>query len=122
MARLIVQAESTGSSGGSGGLAPPGSQAPMNIIVSVERSNGLPRTGLMAANFAVDALLVAPGGALVTIDSVGEMKPGVYLIRVVPAQGDPFQQGAWQLGRYIFWIAVTAGTDRGQALCQTSVS
>ena len=109
MAGLSVQAESTGSSGGSGGAAPAGSQAPMNIILSVERSNGVPRTGLTAANFAVDAMLVVTGGALVTIDSVGEMKPGVYLMRVVPVEGDPFQQGAWQLGRYIFWIAVTAG-------------
>ena len=62
MARPILQAESTGSSGGSGGPAPPGSQAPMNLIVSVERSNGLPRTGLTAANFAVDAMLVRLAG------------------------------------------------------------
>jgi hypothetical protein len=33
----------------------------------------------------------------------------------------PIPTATWQLGRYIFWIAVSHGTDHGQTVCSVFV-
>lgn len=69
-------------------------------------------TGLTAANFKVDAMIVGPGGALVNIVSVvGGRLPGFYLINVVPIRTE-----TWEAGVYIFGIAVERSADHGQTL------
>jgi hypothetical protein len=112
MARLIVEAEGTAGTGASSGVAKPGNQLPLYLLISVTRSSGLPVTGLTAQNVEVDPIIVAPGGAAVTITSMGEPKPGTYLVQVVPIPA-----GAWRLGRYLFWLAVKSGANHGQTLC-----
>lgn len=97
-------------------IAAPGNAQPNYIVVSVTDANGVPATGLGAPNFKVDPMIVAPGGALVNIQSVtaGSL-PGFYRINVVPI---PAQ--TWKAGVYIFAIAVQRGSDHGQTL--TSVA
>jgi hypothetical protein len=116
MARLIVEAEGTGGTGASSGVAKPGDQSPLYLIVSVTRTSGTAVTGLTGADFQVDPVVVAPGGAAVTIHRVGEPHPGLYFVEVVPIPA-----GTWKLGRYIFWIAVRTGTSRGQTVCAVFV-
>jgi hypothetical protein len=116
MARLIVEAEATGGTGVSSGVAKPGNQFPLYIVVSVTHGNGTPQTGLSSTNFQVQSIIVAPGGANVTIAQVGELQAGVYLVQVVP-----ITTATWQLGRYIFWAAVSHGTDHGQTVCSVFV-
>ncbi len=116
MARLVVEAEGTGGTGASSGVAKPGNQLPLYLVVSVTRSTGLPVTGLTAANVQVDPIIVAPGGAKVTIDRMIEPHPGTYLVEIVPIPA-----GHWQLGRYLFWIALTSGAHHGQTVCAVFV-
>jgi hypothetical protein len=116
MARLIIEAEGTAGTGASSGVARPGNQLPLYLVVSVTRSSGVPVTGLGAQNVRVNPIIVAPGGALVTISQMIEPEPGTYLIDVVPIPA-----GTWQLGRYLFWLALTSGTNRGQTVCAVSV-
>jgi hypothetical protein len=106
MARLIVTAASEDT------IAAPGNTQPNYIIVSVTDSAGIPITGLIAANFKVDAMIVGPGGALVNITRVaGGRLPGFYHVDVVPIPG-----ATWRPGVYIFAIAVQNGGNQGQAL------
>lgn len=116
MARLIVEAEATGGTGVSSGVAKPGNSDPLHVVVSVTRAAGAPRTGLASASFQVDAPVVGPGGAGVTIASVDEPRPGLYRVEIVPIPGE-----TWKLGRYIFWVAVGAGSDKGQTVCSVLV-
>jgi hypothetical protein len=117
MARLIVEAEGTGGEGESFGVARPNTRDKLYLVVSVSNNNGgTPRTGLTAGNFQVDPIIVAPGGGAVTIANVGEAHPGAYLLEVVPIPA-----ATWQLGRYIFWIAVVAGSSKGQTVCSVFV-
>ena len=116
MARLIMEAEGTAGTGASSGVAKPGNQLPLNLVVSVTRSSGTAVTGLTAANFQVEPILVAPGGALVTIQRVIEPQAGIYLVEVIPIPA-----GTWQLGRYIFWLALQSGANHGQTLCSVFV-
>jgi hypothetical protein len=51
-------------------IAAPGNRQPNYIVISVTDSNGVPVTGLAAGNFEIEALIVGPGGALVTIAGV----------------------------------------------------
>src|SRR6266581_996333 len=95
MARLIVEAEATGGTGASSGIAKPGNQFPLYIVASVTHANGAPRNGLSAADFRVVPIIVAPGGGEVTIARVIEPQPGAYLVEVVPIPA-----ATWQLGRY----------------------
>ena len=108
--------EGTAGTGASSGVARPGNQLPLYLVVLVTRSSGVPVTGLGAQNVRVKPIIVAPGGALVTISRMIEPEPGTYLIDVVPIPA-----GTWQLGRYLFWLALTSGTNRGQTVCAVSV-
>ena len=116
MARLIVEAEGTGGEGESSGVARPNNRDNLYLVVSVTNNYGTPRTGLTAANFQVDPIIVAPGGGAVTIATVSERQPGTYLLEVVPIPA-----ATWQLGRYIFWIAVAAGSSKGQTVSSVFV-
>ena len=116
MARLIVEAEATGGTGASSGVAKPGNQLPLYVVVSVTHGNGTAQTGLSSANFQVEPIIVAPGGGGVTIAQVGQLQSGVYLVEIVP-----ITTATWQLGRYIFWVAVSHGTDHGQTVCSVFV-
>jgi hypothetical protein len=116
MARLIVEVEGTAGTGASSGVAKPGNQLPLYLLVSVTRGSGLPVTGLTAQNFQVDPVIVAPGGAGVTISNMGEPHPGTYLLFV-----EPIPAGTWTLGRYLFWLAVKSGTNNGQTVCAVFV-
>jgi hypothetical protein len=106
MARLIVIAFSEDT------IAAPGNRQPNYIEVSVTDGNGEPVTGLAAANFKVDPMIVGPGGALVNITRVtGGRLPGFYHIEVVPILTQ-----TWKAGVYIFAVAVQRGADKGQTL------
>lgn len=106
MALLIVDAASEDT------IAAPGNRQPNYICVSVTDSVGNGVTGLTAANFAVDPMIVGPGGALVNIVSVSPVRiPGTYIVNVVPIRAE-----TWKAGGYIFAVAVTRGADKGQKL------
>lgn len=111
MALLIVQAASEDT------VAAPGNRAPNYVCVSVTNAAGAPVTGLTAANFKVDPLIVGPGGALVNITSAQPVRlPGTYIVEVVPIGTQ-----TWKAGFYIFAVAVTRGADQGQALCKVKM-
>jgi hypothetical protein len=111
MALLIVQAASEDT------IAAPGNRQPNYICVSVTDAAGNPVTGLNAKNFAVDPLIVGPGGALVNITSAGPVRlPGTYIVNVVPINIQ-----TWKAGVYIFAVAVTQGANHGQALCSVQM-
>jgi hypothetical protein len=106
MALLIVQAASEDT------IAAPGNRQPNYICVSVTDAAGNPVTGLSAANFKVDPMIVGPGGALVDITGVTSGRiAGTYLVNVVPIRAQ-----TWKAGGYIFAVAVTRGGDHGQTL------
>jgi hypothetical protein len=111
MARLIVEAVGTAGTAASQGVARPGNQLPLPLVVSVIRSSGLPVTGLTAQNLQVDPIIVAPFGAGVTIGRMIEPQPGTCLVEVIPVPA-----GTWRLGRYLFWLAVTSGANHGQTV------
>ena len=114
MARLIVSALSEDT------IAAPGNAQPNYITVSVsDVSTGGPVSGLTAANFKVDPMIVGPGGSLVDIASAYESTriPGFYFVNVVPMKTQ-----TWKSGVYIFAVAVTSkGGDKGQALCSVQM-
>jgi len=106
MALLIVDAASEDT------IAAPGNRQPNYLCVSVTDSVGNPVTGLTAANFKVDPMIVGPGGALVNIVSADPVRlPGTYIVRVVPINTQ-----TWKAGGYIFAVAVTQGANKGQKL------
>jgi hypothetical protein len=106
MARLIVIAFSEDT------IAAPGNRQPNYIEVSVTDGSGEPVTGLAAANFKVDPMIVGPGGAMVNITRVAAGRlPGFYHIEVVPINTQ-----TWKAGVYIFAVAVQRGADKGQTL------
>jgi hypothetical protein len=106
MARLILTALSEDA------IAAPGNRQPNYIVCSVTDANGEPTTGLGAANFKVDPMIVGPGGALVNITRVaGGRLPGFYFVDVVPIRTE-----TWKSGVYLFAIAVERGADKGQTL------
>jgi hypothetical protein len=106
MARLIVDAYSEDT------IAAPANRQPNYIVVSVTDRNGVPVGGLSASNFQVDPTIVGPGGALVDVVDVQQVRlPGIYLIKVVPIGTQ-----TWQPGVYIFAVAVHKGANHGQTL------
>jgi hypothetical protein len=111
MALLIVQAASEDT------MAAPGNRQPNYICASVTDAAGNPVTGLTAKNFAVDPMIVGPGGALVNITSASPVRlPGTYIVNVVPIRTE-----TWKSGVYIFAVAVTQGANHGQALCSVQM-
>lgn len=108
MSRLIVVARSEDT------IAAPGNRRPNYVVVSVSDENGRGVTGLTKRNFAVDALIVGPGGALLNITTVSKGRlPGFYILRVVPIRKE-----TWKTGVYIFGVAVTYKKDKGQSLAK----
>jgi hypothetical protein len=106
VARLIVTAFSEDT------IAAPGNRQPNYIVVSITDANGAPVTGLAAANFKVDPMIVGPGGALVNITGVNAGRlPGFYHVNVVPINTQ-----TWKAGVYIFAVAIERGADKGQTL------
>ena len=106
MARLVVSVASEDT------IAAPGNRQPNYILVSVTDANGVPVTGLAAANFKVDPMIVGPGGALVNIVSVSPGRlSGFYFINVVPIQTQ-----TWKAGVYVFAVSVQRGGDHGQTV------
>ena len=107
MSLLIVNAASEDT------IAAPGNRQPNYITVSVTNAAGVPTTGLTAADFNVDPMIVGPGGALVNITSVTAGRlPGFYLIDVLPIRTE-----TWKSGTYIFAVAVSHKGAHGQNLC-----
>jgi len=93
-------------------IAAPGNRQPNYVEVSVTNSQGEPRTGLAAANFKVDPMIVGPGGALVDITQVAAGRlPGFYHLNILPIKTE-----TWKAGTYILAVAVNSGTDKGQTL------
>jgi hypothetical protein len=117
MARLIVEAEATGGTGASSGVAKPGNRLPMYVVVSVSRTTGIPRPGLLGADFSVTTVIVAPGGAEVTISRTSESQAGTYLIEIIPIPA-----GTWQAGNYILRVEARKGNDHGLTICRTPLS
>jgi hypothetical protein len=108
---LIVSALSEDS------IAAPGNRQPNYIVVSATTADGTPLTGLTAANFSVDPMVVAPGGALVTITDVRSGRlPGFYLLQTVPVGTQ-----TWKAGVYLFAVSVTQGVKHGQALASVTM-
>jgi hypothetical protein len=106
LARLIVEAFSEDT------IAAPGNRQPNYVVASVTDANGIPVTGLVAANFKVQPLIVGPGGALINIVNVYPgIFPGFYHINVVPINTQ-----TWKAGVYIFAVAIERGVDHGQTL------
>jgi hypothetical protein len=92
----------------------------MPLIVSVTDADGVPVSGLTAADFFIDAMVVGPGGSQVEIAMTGGGQHGDYALRLVPVtyQGTQY---TWSYGRYIFFLAVTSGADQGQTICAVFV-
>ncbi|HEV7889729.1 MAG TPA: hypothetical protein VGP08_03775 [Pyrinomonadaceae bacterium] len=106
MALLIVNAASEDA------IAAPGNREYNYVVVSVTDNVGNPVTGLMAANFTVQPVIVGPGGALVNITGASAAGlPGFYILNLVPIRTE-----TWKVGVYIFAVAVERGADRGQNL------
>jgi hypothetical protein len=93
-------------------VAAPGNRQNNYVVVSVTDSVGNPVTGLNAANFKVQPVIVGPGGALVNITGAFQAGlPGFYIVDVVPIKTE-----TWKAGVYIFAVAVERGADKGQNL------
>jgi hypothetical protein len=109
MARLIVEAISEDA------IAAPGNRQANYVIVSVTKGNGQPVSGLTAANFNIEALIVGAGGALTDITAATERSnqgnKGIYFIDLVPIRTE-----TWKAGVYIFGVVVKRGPDHGQTL------
>jgi hypothetical protein len=103
-----------------GGPAAAGNSGPLSVVVSVTDTNGVPVTGLAAADFTINAIIVGAGGSLVELDSVGDFQHGDYLLEVVPIS-DQETQYTWAFGRYIFFLHVAHGGDQGQTLCDVFI-
>jgi hypothetical protein len=119
MARLIVEAIGTAGEAGASGVARAGNSDPLYLTISVTDQDGVPTGDYNTLQFAVDAPIVAAGGAQVVIAYVNG-GGGLYSVHLKPTtyQGTQY---TWQLGSYVFFIVVTRGSDRGQTLCKTTV-
>jgi hypothetical protein len=121
MARLVVEARGTAAEGPVvQGVAAVGNSDPMPLVVSVTDADGVPVSGLTAADFRIDAMIVGAGGSQVEIAMLGGGQQGDYALRIVPVtyQGTQY---TWAYGRYIFFLAVTRGVDQGQTVCAVFV-
>jgi hypothetical protein len=61
MGRLVVEARGTAATGAAQGIAAVGNSDPLPLVVSVTDAAGVPVSGLAAADFTIDATIVAPG-------------------------------------------------------------
>lgn len=117
MARIVLEAVATGGGETSSGVARPGNRHPLLIVISAARYSGVPVTGLQATHFLAQALIVAPGGGIVTVQSVAESVPGIYLMKVVPGSA-----ADWRPGRYLFWLKAERASDVGQTVFEVLLS
>ena len=110
MAKLTVHAVAADT------VASPGNANSLSIVVSVEDQNGLAVGDLGLGDFGVGSE-IRPGGSIGQISSItnGE-SPGVYLIRLLPFEGQ-----TWKAGGYIFSVSVNTGSDQGLTLCSLSM-
>ena len=125
-----------------GGASPinaaPGNSNNAGLLISVIDPSGEAVRGLRAANFEVDATIVAPGGALVNIKRAAEASraPGFYIVEIAPTTYKGTQyvwkesnvkntmspttykgtQYTWKTGIYLFAVTVQRGGDRGQTV------
>jgi hypothetical protein len=74
MGRLVVEARGTAATGAAQGIAAVGNSDPLYLVVSVTDADGVPVSGLAAADFTI----VAPGGSQVEIASAGGGQHGDY--------------------------------------------
>ena len=121
MGRLVVEARGTAAEGPVvQGVAAVGNSDPMDLVVSVTGADGVPVSGLAAADFFIDAKIVGAGGSQVEIALTGGGQHGDYALQIVPVtyQGTQY---TWAFGRYIFFLAVTHGADQGQTVCTVFV-
>jgi hypothetical protein len=117
MGRLVIEAQGTAAEGPTiQGVATAGNSDPMPLIVSVTDTDGVPVSGLTAADFSIDAKLVGAGGSQVEIATVGGGQHGDYALEIIPVTYQATQY-TWAYGRYIFFLAATHGTDQGQTIC-----
>jgi hypothetical protein len=121
MGRLVVEAVGTAAEGPVvQGVAAVGNSDPLYLIVSVTDTDGVPVSGLAAADFTITAKIVGAGGAEVEIASAGGGQHGDYSLDLVPVtyQGTQY---TWAFGRFIFLLTVTHGVDQGQTVCAVYV-
>jgi hypothetical protein len=119
MARLIVEAVGTAGEGALSGVARVGNSDPLYLTVSVTDQDGVPVGDPGTVQFVVDAPIVAAGGAGVDVNQVYG-GGGLYRVHLVPTNYQGTQY-TWQLGSYVFFVAVTRGSDQGQTLCRVPV-
>jgi hypothetical protein len=117
MARIILDAEAAGGDTNASGIAASGNVLPLRIMVSASRSNGTPATGLSVANFGVDPRIVGAGGGGVTLTTVDERPPGIYILEVVP-----IATTTWRPARYLFWLKANKGADAGQTVFAADIT
>jgi hypothetical protein len=128
MGRMIVEVQGTAATGAAQGaqdvdLATPGNSRRLPLVVSVTNAEGVPVSGLTAANFVLQDRLVAPGGAGVEVEQPNGVIGGIdgfYNVNLVPTSYQGTQY-TWVAGRFVFSVAVTSGADRGQTLCAVLV-
>jgi hypothetical protein len=108
MARLIIEALAEDT------IASPNNREQLYVVASVTATSGTPITGLSAANFNIQAVIVAPFGAQVQFGPLFiAPHPGVYGLGLVPVSNY-----VWKQGVYLFYVVVNRGTDQGQTLLQ----
>jgi hypothetical protein len=89
MGRLVVEARGTAATGAAQAIAAVGNSDPLPLVVSVTDAAGVPVSGLAAADFTIDATIVAPGGSQVEIASAGGGQHGdltSWLLPCLPAR------------------------------------
>jgi hypothetical protein len=115
-----MEARGAGAEGPAAQGATAGNSNPLNVVVSVTDTHGVPVTGLAPADFFINASVVGAGGSQVEISWVSDLGRGDYVLEVIPVtyQGTQY---TWAFGPYILFLAVTHGGDRGQTLCDVFV-
>jgi hypothetical protein len=108
MARLIIEAR------GARGGAATGDRDRAVVVVSVSDEAGRAVTGLGAASFGIQAIMVAPGGPGVAISAVTSRADGFYGVELVPST----PAATWRPGQYVLAVSVGRGFDRGQGLAE----
>jgi hypothetical protein len=110
MARLTVEAVAEDIT------AAPEERPANRIVASVTDPNGEPVTGLTAANFRIDPMLIG-NGLKVNVARVSAARlPGFYHIDVVPSDPEPRPRSIC-----VFAIVASRGTDKGQTLATLAV-
>lgn len=86
-------------------------------MVSASRWGGTAGTGLSLANFDIHPRIVGAGGGGVTLLTVDERPPGIYILEVVP-----IPTTTWRPARYLFWLKAHTGTNLGQTVFTADIN